>query len=165
MFKRYYLAYGSNLNLYQMNYRCKNAKPIGKYILEDYRLVYKGRADNFAYLTIEKSQGYSVPLGLFEVSLFDIDSLDKYEGYPVFYNKTYLPIQIDEKNKKALIYVMNENFDYHLPTKHYIEICKEGYNDFSFDKQILENALIDTKNNMPKSLIIKYQYFSEENNK
>ena len=28
MFKKYYLAYGSNLNLEQMAFRCPNAKPI-----------------------------------------------------------------------------------------------------------------------------------------
>lgn len=109
-----------------------NAKPIRKYILKDYRLVYKGRADDYAYLTIEKCDGSVVPLGVFEISYFD---LEVYEGYPIFYKKIYLPLQIGEKNKKALIYIMNEDFDYHLPTNHYIEICKEGYNDFGFDKQ------------------------------
>ena len=39
MFKKYYLAYGSNLNLSQMAYRCPNAKPIGTINL-DYRSLY-----------------------------------------------------------------------------------------------------------------------------
>ncbi len=115
-----------------------NAKPIRKYILKDYRLVYKGRADDYAYLTIEKCDGSVVPLGVFEISYFDIIPLEAYEGYPIFYKKIYLPLQIGEK--------------------------KEGYNDFGFDKQNLENALIDTKNNMSKSLIKKYQYYSKDNN-
>ena len=67
MFKKYYLAYGSNLNLQQMKYRCPTAKPIGKINLEDYRLMYKGSEDNYEYLTIEKSKGSELPLGLFEV--------------------------------------------------------------------------------------------------
>lgn len=53
MFKNYYLAYGSNLNLNQISRRCYDVKPIGSIELNDYRLVYKGRSDNFAYLTIE----------------------------------------------------------------------------------------------------------------
>lgn len=109
MFRKYYLAYGSNLNLDQMSYRCPSAKPIGRLILKDYRLVYKGRADDFAYLTIEKCEGSVVPLGVFEVSYFDILSLDAYEGYPAFYSKCYIPIKIGDKTKKALIYVMNKN--------------------------------------------------------
>lgn len=155
MFKKYYLAYGSNLNLNQMSYRCPSARPIGKINLKDYRLVYKGRADDYAYLTIEKCEGAIVPLGVFEVSYFDILSLDTYEGYPTFYSKCYIPIKIGDKTKKALIYVMNKNFDYHLPRLEYIETCLEGYNDFGFDRAILDKAFKDTIDNLPKVKKIK----------
>lgn len=161
MFKKYYLAYGSNLNLTQMNYRCYNAKPIGSINLEGYRLVYKGRADDFAYLTIEKCEGYSVPLGVFEVSFFDIYSLDTYEGYPTFYSKYYIPIKIEGKTKKALIYVMNNYFNYHLPSQEYIDTCTEGYSDFGFDKAILDRALDDTIDNIPKIKKIIYNAFEK----
>lgn len=152
MFKKYYLAYGSNLNLKQMAYRCPNSRPIGTINLKDYRLVYKGRADQFSYLTIEKCEGSNVPLGLYEVSYLDIFSLDNYEGYPTFYSKYYIPIKIGDKNKKALIYLMNQYFDYHLPSAEYIKTCMDGYEDFSFDKTILEKALVDTMDNLPKKL-------------
>ncbi len=159
MFRKYYLAYGSNLNLNQMGYRCKTAKPIGSMILHDYRLVYKGREDGYAYLTIEKCEGSVVPLGMFEVSYLDTVSLDNYEGYPIFYSKCYIPIKIGDKTKKALIYVMNENFDYHLPSKQYEKTCEEGYSDFGFDKSILDKAYIDTLNNICKKLKKTYQEF------
>lgn len=150
MFKKYYLAYGSNLNLDQMSYRCPTAKPIGKTILKDYRLVYKGKSDDYAYLTIEKCEDSSVPLGIFEISYFDMLSLDIYEGYPTFYSKCYIPIKIGNKTKKALIYVMNENFDYHLPKLKYIETCLKGYKCFGFDSTILSKALNDSINNLQK---------------
>ena len=152
MFKKYYLAYGSNLNLNQMAFRCPNARPIGIMNLKDYRLVYKGRADEFSYLTIEKCEGSIVPLGLWEVSYFDVFSLDSYEGYPTFYSKYYIPVKIGDKNKKALIYVMNEYFDYHLPSEEYINTCLEGYENFGFDREILDRALKDTIDNLPKKL-------------
>ena len=66
--------------------------------------MYKGLNDNFAYLTIEKSKGSKVPLGLFEVSYLDITSLDNYEGYPDLYSKFYIPIQIEGKKKSAYLY-------------------------------------------------------------
>ena len=125
--KKYYLAYGSNLNLYQMSYRCKSANPIGNVIIKDYRLVYKGSADQYSYLTLEQSKNSIVPLGLYEVSYSDILSLDLYEGYPKFYSKYYIPIKINGKVKKAIIYIMNKNFDYHLPSQKYIDICTKGY--------------------------------------
>lgn len=40
--KLYYLAYGSNLNVRQMLYRCPGAKPIGISVIPDYELLYKG---------------------------------------------------------------------------------------------------------------------------
>lgn len=155
MFKKYYLAYGSNLNLFQMSYRCPRAILIGKTNLKDYRLVYKGVADDYAYLTIEKCEGSVVPLGVFEVSYFDIYSLDSYEGYPRVYTKSYIPIKIGTKTKKAFIYVMNKKFDYHIPSFEYVKTCLEGYKDFGFDTAILDTALLDTalKNgidNLPK---------------
>ena len=158
MLRKYYLAYGSNLNLNQMKYRCPKARPIGNINLENYRLVYKGVKDGFSYLTIEECEGYYVPLGLFEVSIFDIFSLDDYEGYPNFYSKDYIPITVNNKTKKALIYVMNEYFDYHLPSQQYIETCEKGYNDFGFNQSILNTALIDTFDNLPKVKKIKARY-------
>ena len=148
--QKYYLAYGSNLNLYQMAYRCKSAKPIGSLSIKDYRLVYKGSADQYSYLTLEKSKNSRVPLGLFEMSCSDILSLDVYEGYPTFYSKYYISIKINGKVKKAIIYIMNKNFDYHLPSEKYINICTKGYEDFGFDQNILKQALEDTKENMSK---------------
>lgn len=150
MLKYYYLAYGSNLNLYQMNFRCPSSKVIGSTILRDYRLVYKGTDDNFAYLTIEKHECSKVPLGLFELSDIDILSLDQYEGYPELYSKKYMPIKVGNKINYALIYIMNDGYDYHIPDIDYISTCIDGYNDFGFDMNILNNALQDTIVNLPK---------------
>lgn len=148
--KKYYLAYGSNLNLKQMEYRCPNAQPIGAIKLNGYKLVYKGGADNYAYLTIEPDKDSFVPLGLFELSPFDIYSLDSYEGYPTFYSKMYIPVKINDKTKKALIYVMNDGFDYHLPSIQYVKTCMDGYKDFGFDADILRKAFRDTYQNLDK---------------
>ena len=66
--KEYYLAYGSNLNLEEMKFRCPTAKAIGTVMLDNYKLVYKGKTDDFSYLTIEECEGTYVPLGLYEIS-------------------------------------------------------------------------------------------------
>lgn len=151
MTQKYYLAYGSNLNLKQMKYRCPSAKPIGNIILNDYRLVYKGSENFNAYLTIEKCTGYSVPLGVFKISDIDIFSLDIYEEYPDFYSKYYIPIKIGSKEVNALIYAMNDYFDYHIPSYKYVRECLQGYKDFGFNKSVLAKALINTIDNLPKT--------------
>jgi len=47
---------------------------------------------------------------------------------------------------------MNEEFDYNVPSDEYIDICMEGYDDFNFDKNILEKALINTTQNIYKKV-------------
>ena len=39
--KRYYISYGSNLNVRQMKYRCPTAKIVGTAVIRDYELLYK----------------------------------------------------------------------------------------------------------------------------
>ena len=41
---RYYFAYGSNMNLEQMKYRCPAAEVVENVRLENYRLAFRGRA-------------------------------------------------------------------------------------------------------------------------
>ena len=149
--KKYYLAYGSNLNLKEMSKRCPIAKPIGTIILLDYHLIYRGSQDGYSYLTIEPQKTSIVPLGLFELTKKDIINLDIYEGYPNLYDKVTIPIMINKKQREALIYIMKKGFDCHLPHSSYIKTCIEGYQDFGFDLDILERALIETKENLPKT--------------
>ena len=53
MEKRYYIAYGSNLNIAQMRVRCPQARIIGTSEIKDYELLFKG-SQTGSYLTIEK---------------------------------------------------------------------------------------------------------------
>ena len=78
---RYYLAYGSNLNLDQMQYRCPKATPIGTAVIKGYELLFKGSKTG-SYLTIEKNENEYVPVGVWEVNETEERKLDIYEGYP-----------------------------------------------------------------------------------
>ena len=78
--KRYYIAYGSNLNVRQMKFRCPTAKIVGTAVIGDYELLYKGSKTG-SYLTIEKKKGSVVPVAVWEVTAADEHNLDIYEGY------------------------------------------------------------------------------------
>ena len=86
MEKRYYIAYGSNLNLRQMKMRCPTAKVMGTSVIKDYELLFKGSLTG-AYLTIEPKKGSEVPVAVWIVTETDEEALDRYEGCPVFYYK------------------------------------------------------------------------------
>ena len=86
MKKRYYIAYGSTLNIRQMLMRCPDARVVGTSVIEDYQLLFKGSKTG-SYLTIEPKEGSSVPVAVWSVSATDELALDRYEGYPSFYYK------------------------------------------------------------------------------
>ena len=104
--KRLYVAYGSNLNLEQMSYRCPTAKVYGKGMLYGYRLLFKGTPGN-AYLTIEPCKGKKVPVLIWEVQPKDEIALDRYEGYPSFYYKEDIPVELETGEiVTAMVYIM-----------------------------------------------------------
>ena len=77
MAKRYYIAYGNNLNIPQTRMRCPGARIIGTSVIEDYELLFKGSKTG-SYLTIEPKAGASVPVAVWEVTEQDELALDRY---------------------------------------------------------------------------------------
>lgn len=154
---RYYLAYGSNLNLDQMAYRCPGAKIIGTSEIPDYRLVFKGSRTG-SYLTIEPFEGGRVPVGVWSITQTDEENLDRYEGYPVFYYKALTRVRVRLnyftnpafENITGLVYVMRSDRAYGMPTRDYVMACAEGYDAFGFDRRVLKQAVEDTKKLLQK---------------
>ena len=145
MKRRIYVAYGSNLNLPQMRFRCPDAKPVGTAFIDDYRLMFRGSLTG-SYLTIEKKKGYRVPVALWEVSVEDEKSLDRYEGYPRFYKKQDFTFSCKSRKTEkeeqitAFAYVMAQGHTAGIPTGSYMETCLEGYDSFGFDSEYLFTA-------------------------
>ena len=73
-YKRLYIAYGSNINLEQMAYRCPNSKVIGTAMIPDYELEFRGVA------TIVPKKGAEVPVLMWEIDQQDEINLNHYEG-------------------------------------------------------------------------------------
>ena len=143
--KRYYLAYGSNLNIAQMQFRCPDAVVVGTAVIPDYELLFKGSLTG-AYLTIEPKQGSQVPVGAWEVSLADELKLDRYEGFPSFYYKKEIRIPVKDirtgktKLHDAFVYIMHEDKKLGIPTDMYVRTCLDGYKDFGFNPDFLLEA-------------------------
>ena len=147
--KKYYLAYGSNLNIEQMRYRCPTAKVVGTAIIKDYELLFKGSKTG-AYLTIEKCEGEYVPVGVWEVTPQDELSLDRYEGYPNFYYKTEMKVGLKLPSGKyrkidAFVYIMHEERPLGIPSPFYVRTCMNGYFAFGFKREHLIKAIEKSK--------------------
>ena len=146
MKKKYYLAYGSNLNVQQMAFRCPGAEAVGIAALEGWQLAFKGSGSG-AYLTIEPHEGGSVPLGVWKITEADERSLDRYEGFPHFYYKQNMRVKVQniltgkERSVEAMVYIMREDRPYGFPSPSYVRTCARGYRDFYLDFGPLQAAL------------------------
>jgi hypothetical protein len=152
MQKRYYIAYGSNLNIRQMKMRCPGARIMGTATVPDYELLFKGSKTG-AYLTIEPKEGASVPVAVWETTEADEAALDRYEGFPTFYYKKEMELQMEGirtgkvRQRKAYVYIMHEDRLPGIPSWHYVQTCVEGYRSFGFDENLLFEAIERSRRN------------------
>lgn len=138
-----YIAYGSNLNLSQMQNRCPTAEIVGTAFLRNWRLMFRGK--NTAVATVEKHQGSRVPVLIWRLQPGDERSLDIYEGYPHLYRKELLRITINGKRVNAMIYIMNEaRHPYGTPSHSYFGTIRQGYEDSGFDTKVLRCGVLDS---------------------
>lgn len=138
----YYGAYGSNMNLNQMKHRCPGAIPLSRGRIFNYRLTFRGRK-GMAVATIEPEDGTDVPIAIWKINKQNEKSLDSYEGFPTLYRKEYFTIDIDGKRQQMLVYVMNETYDYNLPSRWYFDTILQGYKDFGIKPDPLRKAARD----------------------
>lgn len=139
--KKFYIAYGSNLNKSQMKHRCPHAEPYASGVLKDHELLFKGSKTG-AYATVEPKKGEEVPIGVWLIDEADEKNLDRYEGYPSFYYKTYVFVDTNRGPIDGMIYIMHESRRIGQPTDHYVGTCLRGYDDFNLNKLMFLDALL-----------------------
>ena len=135
-----YIAYGSNLNLAQMSTRCPFASVYAKGALKNWELVYRGAKAN-SHATIKRKTGSTIPVLVWEIQPRDEYRLDIYEGYPHYYFKKNIMVDIGGRKKKAMVYIMDEQQLPGRPSVSYIETIRQGYIDNDMDIAIFEKSL------------------------
>lgn len=137
---RYYFAYGSNMDLNQMAFRCPNSRYEGIGYIHNQRLVFKN-----TFATIIPSEGDVVPIVIYRISKADEDILDKYEHVPNSYYKITATLAIDNDygNQiiEGLLYVMQPVSSYSLPSNNYYNLIKSAYSLHGIDESILIDAM------------------------
>src|SRR5271165_1853980 len=122
--RKLYWAYGSNLNVEQMQKRCPEATVVAPLIVPRAILRFRHVADVSFH---EKAR---CPGGLWRISQEDENALDIYEGVAYgFYEKRYLRLRIDGREEECLFYKML-SYGIMPPSKTYLEVITQGYRDF-----------------------------------
>lgn len=135
---KYYIAYGSNINLNDMKHRCPNSEVVGVKMLKGYELVFDGCA------SIEKNSAAVTPVLLWKIHRTDWKALDRYEGYPSYYRKEEISLNSKSEGKmSATVYIMNRDnkAKYSPPSNFYIQTIIEGYKANGIDLKYLNDAL------------------------
>lgn len=127
------------MDLEQMEYRCPNAELIGTSMLEGYELLFKGSLTG-SYATIEARKGSKVPVLIWKLGEGDEERLDRYEGYPIFYDKKELEVKVEENQMTAMVYLMDKQRSFGKPSDSYYQVLDRAYQKFGFDKKILRKA-------------------------
>ena len=138
--EKLYIAYGSNLNLRQMAARCPSATIYATGLLNNWELTFRGSPSN-SHATIRRCVCKTFPLLILNINHFDETQLDIYEGYPIYYFKKDIMVDINGKKKKAMVYIMDENQNPGIPSHHYVQTILQGYRDNNFNLEVLSNAL------------------------
>ena len=138
---KFYVAYGSNLNLAQMADRCPDATIFAKGVIEDYALKYRGSKTG-AYATIIKEKGNSVPVLVWKISERDERMLDVYEGFPTFYYKKRMLVRLENgKRMYGMAYIMFDGARPGIPSNRYARTIYEGYIANHLDLNVLFDSL------------------------
>ena len=132
--KQLYIAYGSNINLEQMAFRCPHSKVIGTSEIKDFELEFRGVA------TIVPKENMKVPVLIWELDERDLPILNRYEGYPSFYRQEKMAFELNGKEVEGMAYLMNRG-EISPPSPQYYNIILQGYRENGLDESYLQTAL------------------------
>ena len=146
---KYYIAYGSNLHVAQMQRRCPGAVAVGTGWLDGWRLAFRGSKTG-AYLTIIPDKDRRVPVGVWKIDAEHERALDRYEGYPAFYGKKTVRLQMKllhptpraaRRTVNAMVYIMDARCLPGNPSREYVRTCAVGYQCFNLPTEYLAAAV------------------------
>ena len=127
---RFYFAYGANMSMDSMSWRCPNARAIGAFELRDWELEFYSHA-NIRPVTGSKVQGV-----LWLITEDCEHSLDAFEGCPDYYTKRSWV----QDGRHIMFYEMAD-FKRGQPTVGYISDMRESYHRWHLPVQYLYEAV------------------------
>ena len=134
-----YFAYGSNINLEQMEHRCPDAQLVGPVTLQNYELQFRGSG----FATVSPKKGSVVHGLLWKLTPKSEQALDRYEGYPRHYTKEQVSVRTtDDAAVSVMAYIMAEPMSRQpaLPSPYYYRAIQQGFEANGLPVESLEEA-------------------------
>ena len=151
--EKLYFAYGSNMNLNQMAFRCPDAEVVDTVRLEGYRLAFCMNGGGNGVATIIPAEGSCVDGVLWRISEQDEQHLDHYEGLPYLYGKE--PVTVTDRNgqqREIMAYTMNSPYKDvpAMPSKAYLEGILNGCRQNGIEIALVLEAVWRTQQELPQ---------------
>lgn len=159
--EKLYFAYGSNMNLNQMAFRCPDAEVIDTVRLEGYRLAFCANGGGNGVATIIPAEGSCVDGVLWRISERDEQHLDHYEGFPFLYGKeSVVVMDQDGVSREVMAYTMNSPYrdTPALPSKAYLEGILIGCRQNGIETAPVLEAVRLTQKELPKKAVPKKKH-------
>ena len=138
MKEKYYIAYGIDICQEQMKRKCPDAELIGKAMLKDYALQFKGAA------SVVPQKGTQVPVLVWKISEADEIRLDICKGiYEGIYQKKTCEIEVNSRIIFGIIYT-NYNGQDSFPKINYIQKMLHEYEQNGMDVNYIHEAVLKT---------------------
>jgi len=131
----FYFAYGMNTNRSSMTWRCPGAISFGHARLLDHEFRFSHHAD------VIVCPGESVDGVLWLIDEDHLVDLDILEGYPSYYDRAVLPVEYQGNIVMAECYRMGPGNIDCRPSKGYLDMIFEGYQEYNIPNDQIWAAL------------------------
>jgi gamma-glutamylcyclotransferase (GGCT)/AIG2-like uncharacterized protein YtfP len=127
-------AYGANTHIDSMSRRCPTALDLGPATLPNYQYRFARHAD--VVPGVGRVSGV-----LWDITQDDLYSLDRFEGYPNYYERKTVLVEHRGALKEALVYYMTPGHVGALPGQGYLDMILEGFQEHNVDTKQVFDAL------------------------
>lgn len=151
-----YFAYGSNMNLNQMAFRCPDAEVVDTVRLEGYRLAFRMNGGGNGVATILPEPDSYVDGVLWRISERDEQHLDHYEGFPYLYGKEPVTVTDQEGVRREIMaYTMNSPYKDTpaMPSRAYLEGILNGCQQNGIETASVLEAVWITQRELPEKTV------------
>lgn len=139
-----YFSYGSNMDYYQLYRRCPNAHYLMRASLKDHGLAFPRTASAWGdtgVASFRPEKGSEVLGVIYYLPFGDFARLDGFEGHPRCYSRVEVTVETDFGPIGVETYVAEEQGDFFLPSKRYMEQMIAGARLFNLDPVYIQRLL------------------------
>lgn len=129
-----------NTNLTQMAQRCPKAVSLGAAVLPHYEFEFK------TYATVSPRLDAETVGVLWEITEDCERSLDRLEGYPVYYGKVIVWVEYHGELVPCMTYLMYPEEEFNYPSKSYLNMLDQGYSAHGISTKQIDWALVKLDN-------------------